>query len=460
MHRLGGNDAYHLFEESSVQNMHTVKTVIVDPGTRSRIDLAAVRTWADAHLARIPPLRWRLVEAPLGAGLPFFRDGGSFDVDRHVTGTTLAVPGDERALDGLVSELAGGSIDRDHPLWQLRVVDGLADGRVALVFRIHHALADGQAAVRILEEAFGVREPPDAEVPPGEMQPSAAQVLRQALPEQWQRWRRIPEHLRALGAMNRRVAERGHTGSPPVRMFAAPPTRFNARLGTDRIAVNVTLPLAELVAVKESFGVTVNDVYLAICGGALRRYLAERGELPEESITATSPVAVRTEGDPPYGNAVAVWHVTLGSDVADPSARVAAVHEAASTARELAGDSADLLPQVQDTYVLYRALLRATTLAERVKRRPMFNATVSNVRGPRPLTFLGAPVVAVRSLGPLVGRQGLNLTAWSYGEDFAVGLHACRQHVPDLARLGELLRVELEAMVDAAGVSRPRRRRS
>jgi diacylglycerol O-acyltransferase / wax synthase len=145
----------------------------------------------------------------------------------------------------------------------------------------------------------------------------------------------------------------------------------------------------------------------------------------------------------PYGNAVSTWFVRLATDVGDPRARFNAVRVSLQAARELQARDPSLLHDLQDHTRLYDVTWRLLAVAERRKGRPTFNLVISNVRGPGPLDWQGHPVTTLRSIGPLAGRMGLNLTAWSYGDDFTVGLHACRDQIPDLSRLAQLLEDEL-----------------
>ena len=194
----------------------------------------------------------------------------------------------------------------------------------------------------------------------------------------------------------------------------------------------------------------MNDVYAALCAGALRAYLLERGGLPEEPLTATTPVGLDRLGRR-YGNAMTTWFLRLATDGDQPRARFHAVRDSLAAARE-PQERPPPIADLQEHSGLYEVIWRFLARAERRKGRPMFNLMVSNVRGPDPLAWQGHPVVALRSIGPLAGRMGLNFTAWSYSGDFTVGLHACRDHIPDLARLAQLLQDEVDVLAAAGRV--------
>jgi WS/DGAT/MGAT family acyltransferase len=223
-------------------------------------------------------------------------------------------------------------------------------------------------------------------------------------------------------------------------------------LHPERIYVDVTVPFADIKELSVRAGATVNEVFVTVCGGALRRYLAEHAELPKECLNVTVPVSLRQPHEiDSFGNRTSYWYVSLASDVADPLERLAAVKDSLGAARAWAQGDTELFAVWQDYYLLFgKMTLKTLTLIERTVRRPLFNAVVSNVKGPRELSIAGAPVVAVRSMGPITRLLGLNITAWSYRDDFSIGLQACRDAMPDLRRLGEHIKDELVAFAAAA----------
>jgi WS/DGAT/MGAT family acyltransferase len=451
MRQLAGTDAYHVLEERPGQHMHTMKIVVVDAASASTpITVESTRRWAAEAATLVPALRWRLVGAPLRLGRPFWLDAAALDVDHHVVGCTIAPPGGPEQLDGAIADIASTPLARDRPLWQLWVLDGLADGEVALAFKMHHAIADGGASVRILEELFGAIEPPGRGV--AESAPSRLTLAMTALAAQVRQWAGFPRIMgRQITSLREAHAMRKSDAPPVTPPLAGPMTRFNRPITPNRVYVDVTVPLQSLRHAKDALDATLNDVYLTLCGGAIRRYLAEHDELPSASLTATSPVSLRTDEESgAYGNRISYWYVTLGTDQADPVARLAAVSQSTQAARQWAASDKSLFSDWQDHYMLFRLLTRRLlAVTEKLVRRPAFNAIVSNVRGPGRLTFQGAPIVAVRSMGPLVAKQCLNFTAWSYGDDLSIGIHACREHAPDLQTMGRHVREELAALEQA-----------
>ncbi|HVU60889.1 MAG TPA: wax ester/triacylglycerol synthase family O-acyltransferase [Mycobacteriales bacterium] len=454
MRQLSGVDALHVLEENARQHMHTIKIAVLGPRVGVPVPAEELRAWARERLPRIPPLRWQVRKIPLGLGRPVFIDVGPFDVDRHVTVETIESPGTDEQLDAVVSRIASRQLPRDRPLWDLTVLEGLSGGRVALVFKIHHSIMDGQASVRFFELAFdggapeSLGEVPDA----GEPIPTGGQLIRFALKAQASQYRQVlAVTRRSISSVRFNRAHRKSGAPPIVNPMAGPSTHFNQRLLSDRIYVDLTVPLASIRALSSASGATVNDVFVTLCGGALRRYLAEHGRPLDRSLTTSMPVSLRTPEElDSWGNRMSYWYVSLGSDIADPMERLAKVKDSVGAARAWAQGDTELFAVWQDYYLVFAKMtLKSLGVVQRVVGRPLFNVVVSNVRGPRELSLAGAPVVAVRSMGPITLLIGLNITAWSYRDDFSVGMQSCREFMPDLRRLGDHFKAELDAFTAA-----------
>src|SRR3954453_5287991 len=438
--------------------MHTIKIAIVAPHAPGRpVTLDEVRAWARERLVRVPPLRWTVHRIPLGLGRPVFVDAGPIDVDAHIRAERLS-SGSDVEFDHLVSRIASTQLPRDRPLWELTVVHGLTDERVALVFKLHHSIMDGQASVRFLEVAFdGDELLPYGPVPAEpEQVPTKGELVRFALRSQARLYAHLPKVAARSASAIRDNRARKKAGAPPVtNPMSGPATRFNRLPLAERVYVDVTLPFADIKAVKDATGATVNEVFVTLCGGAIRRYLQETEGVPDRSLIAAHPISLRRDEEvDAFGNRTSYWYVSLGTDHADPLERLAVVRDSLNAAREWAKGDQELFAVWQDYYLLFGVMtLKSLALAEKLSGRPAFNAIVSNVRGPRPLSLAGCPVVAVRSMGPITRVLGLNMTAWSYGDDFSVGLQSCAEFMPDLRRLGDHLRAELEEMQKIAATT-------
>jgi WS/DGAT/MGAT family acyltransferase len=452
-----GADAYFLWEESRARHMHTLKIVIVAPRSAAgRVDLEKVKLGAVTLLPYFKAFRRRAVASPLGIGHPVWVDAPELDVDYHIRHERLPEGGGEEALDTLLGQIASEPLDRAHPLWQLFFVEGLSGGRVAYVTKLHHAVADGGAAAQLVLRSFHA-DPTPRELPepyPGvnESIPSAGKRLAAALRRELVRQGELPGvAARSLKAMANSLRGILRREPRPPSPFSSPATRFNRTLTPNRICARATLALPQMRSVKQAFGCTLNDVYIAVVGGALRQYLEHHAELEGNALTATIPVSVRRpEDDPSFGNAVAYWFASTACDVADPVERLQVVTQStrASRAHFEAGDTRLAIDWL-DHWPLRQVYLDGLqVIARAITQRPSYSVIVSNVRGPdHRLYSNGGRIEALYSIGPLSLQQGLNFTAWSYMDDFAVGLHACREHVPDLRRLADALPEELEALV-------------
>jgi WS/DGAT/MGAT family acyltransferase len=444
----------HVIEESRRQHMHTIKIAILGPRDGVAVPAEDVREWARERLPRIPALRWLVHDVPMGLGRPYFTDPGVLDVDQLSTVVRLESPGSDVQLDEVVSGVASRQLPRDRPLWDLTIVEGMSGDRVGLIFKIHHAIMDGQACVRFMEIAFdGSVEMPFGPPPgSGEGTPTGSELIAAALKSQAQLYGHLPKVARRTFASVKVNRALKASGAPPVAApLSGPSARFNKWPRPDRIYVDVTIPFAEMKALKDAAGVTINELWVAVCGGAIRRYLVANNELPERGMNCAHPISLRQpEQIDTFGNHTSYWYVALGTEIADPLQRLAAVKQSLDAAKAWAHGDQELFAVWQDYYLLFGKLtLKGLTLAEKTSRRPAFNAVVSNVRGPGPLSLGGAPVVAVRSMGPITRTLGLNMTAWSYGDNFSIGLQSCHDFMPDLRTMDGHIRDELEAFQKA-----------
>jgi diacylglycerol O-acyltransferase len=461
LQRLSGQDAYFLYKETPTAHEHTLKlAVCVPPAPRVAFDELAKNV--EKHLHLLPPLRRRLVRVPFDFHHPVWIEDPDFDLGFHLRRVGAPHPGGSRELDEVVAEIASHPLDRSRPLWELWLVEGLAGGRVAYAFKLHHAVADGVAAAALIERSAARR--PDAEPPPPERPwapeplPSPGRLLANACRDHLRQARRLPDllarTLRGLRALRAR-RRRGPAAAPGL--FDTPPTPWNLSLTARRSFATTSLSLEECQRVKEAFGVTLNDVALGLCAGALRRYLAARGALPERPLVASVPVAVPAPDEGPRleGNRVAYFQTALHCELADPEARLSRTRESTQAAKEelaLVGRDTllawmDFLPGLP--YAWLRRVHARLRLADRYPSPS--NLIVSSVRGPRePLYWSGTRMEELYSVGPLAEGIGLNVTIWSYCDRMSVALLACRKAVPDPHALADAIHEELAALLGAA----------
>lgn len=467
MQRLGPQDALYIYTEGLGWPMHMGSVQIFDAaGAPEGLDLAKVREFYRHRLPLIPAYRQRLVRSPGGLGRPGWVEDEAVDVDAHIHGVRLPEPGGDHQLCELIGELHSPLLDQARPLWDIWVIEGLTGGRVAVYTRLHHAATDARrgeqigAAINDLDAATpldreGSIDGPGDHVPPlvrrlgGVGTHLATSPVRAA--------RTAVDAARSagsvLGVLRRKAADL------TVPMLA-PRMRFNGPVTSRRgyALCSLSLPPVKKLARQEQ--VTVNDVVLALVGGALRRYLADRGELPDRSLTAVVPIALSDPTAPlASGNLVGVMFASLGSDTPDLVERLHGVARSADAGKALqeaigprvVNSLLDVPPPAVFSVVVraYRSAVAAAPLP------PMANVTVSNVRGsPVPLYLAGARMVSSHPVGPVVDGLGLNVTMISHIDSLGVGISVCPDVVEDPWRLVEALHAEmadLEAELDRRG---------
>ncbi len=467
MTRLSGLDAAFLYLETDHTPMNMLGTVIVDASDpKSRFCFEEIRTLLEARLHRLAPLRRRLQCVPLGLGHPVWIEDPDFDLRKHVRRWTAPPPGSDRILARIVAELAARPLDRSRPLWELWVVDGLERGRAALVFKLHHAAADGIASAQMLMQLLDSTPEGETEAPRAGCEAVAAPtrfgLLRDALSEQARRPARLARVLAQTARSAVRVA--GWALGPPAGAadaalpFQAPRTRFSGVVSARRAVAYGRAKLRDLQLVKSTFGVTLNDVVLAGCTGALRNYLEARGELPSGPLVATVPVCVRRGAEwGAYGNLLSALFVHLPVHIADPFERLVAVGASTQQAKQLQRRIGTSVlrdwAQLSSPRIFEGAARLYSRFGLANRHRPFHNLVISNVPGPSmPLYAAGARVVAAHPLGPLVDGAGINITVLTYVDSVDFGIIACEESVPDLgeialgfgAAIGDLVKLALE----------------
>ena len=482
MRQLSSLDAQFLAMENPRQTGHVAGLGIYDTGTApsGRLTAADMKQLLADRLHLLPPLRWRLVEVPFGADYPYWIDDPDFDLDFHVRELALPAPGDEQQLAEQIARLHSRPLDRARPLWELYVISGLRDGHTAVYTKIHHAVIDGVSGAEItgmlLDLTPEIRQVPAEQPLTAGRRPSGAEMLARAalgLPRYpWRVIRSIPSTIPNLedtqltaipgaAALGRMVSRVQTLAGGPERVartdLKTAKTSFNTRISPHRRFAFGQLDLVRVKAVKTAYGVTVNDVVVAICAGAVRRWLEEHHELPASPLVAQIPVSVRTtEQAGTYGNRILMLSAPLFTDITDPIERLRRTSEELSVMKDRhRALPAQLLSDVNHFVppALFSRAARATFKLSTTVGRPQWNVVVSNVPGPQfPLYCAGARLVAHYPVSVITDGLGLNITAMSYDGHVDVGIIADRDQMPDVWQLigwlDESL-AELEKAVDA-----------
>ena len=424
--RLAGSDAGFLYIESPTSTSTCVDLLVLGPATDGRGPLTVhdLRDHLAQRLHLVPSFRWRLAPVPGGIDTPRWVDDPDFDLGYHVRQATLPAPGGHDELRAFVASQLPGLIDLRHPLWQVVLVDGLADGRQALVWRFHHSMADGAALVTILDRLLG--PPPTRPAPAWRAQslPGPVRLFAGAVRHQTRAWLDGPALLG--GAPRRLKAGDERRGGAPVAvprsMGDAPRTVLNRSADAERAFGLARVGLAELQQVRKAAGTTVSDVVLAVVAGALRAHLLGQGALPDTPLVVNVPVANDPPGAPPRttGNVFANYFSFLATDEPDPRARLAAIAAANTEAKEqLEVQGRHTLPAWLDRIPPAIASRASTWMSGKQRAgtaEPDFNVLVSNVRIADPSWTLGTrPVEQLAMSGPVADGAGLNVTVTGYG---------------------------------------------
>jgi len=466
MQRLTGLDASFLYLETPSSHMHVAGLMILDPtDVDGGVTLERVKEVYGQRLHLAPPFRRRLAQVPLGLHHPLWIEDPDFDIDFHIRATALPTPGTDEQLATLVGRLVALPLDRSKPLWEVWVIEGLESGNVACLSKVHHAAIDGasgnELTVALLDLAPEVAEHVPAEPWEPDRVPSDVELLSYAassLARQPFRLAKAAARLPGTALALRRRDGEAPRLAPPPSPFGAPRTSFNTAITGRRSYAFTSLSLPRAKAVKNATGTTVNDVVLAMCAGALRRYLDDRDELPDKPLVAMVPVSVRSDDQrDALGNQVSSMLASLATDVDDPLDRLEAIHASmAGVKQQLKAIGADTLgdwAEFAAPAVAGRAarLYSRTRIADR--HRPLFNVTISNIPGPSfPLYSIGARMVANFPIGPIAEGGGLNMTVMSYRDSLDFGLLACPDVLPDVDQLAEGLGAALDELVEATGV--------
>jgi diacylglycerol O-acyltransferase / wax synthase len=481
--QLTGLDAGFLYMETPTTFGHVTGLMIFDRPGADYEPYPAVYSKFASLVGELEPLRRRVVEVPFGLDHPYWVADPDFDLDFHIRELHLARPGLVDQLAEQVSRIVGRPMDRTRPLWEVYVIDGLQDGRWALLTKYHHATIDGasgQLMLQIITDTDPDGPSPGAS-PPWEAEPlpTNAELLRLTLGNlarnPFKAMRVEARIVRQLadaagihglssaatqaGAAIKRIAQPGGGDRPTVALptAAAPPTPWNKTITPHRRFAMRTASLENIKRLKQATGATVNDIVMAICAGGLREYLLTHDALPDRPLRAMVPVSIRTgdEADP-WTNRVSAIVAELPTDRDDPLERVSRCREAMQEAKRLF----DLVPAAAlvdlaqySTPVLATAAVRLASrlrLADRVAQ-PV-NLVISNVPGPRqPLYFAGAMLRHQFPVSIVTDGQGLNITVVSYLDRLDFGFIVDRDLVPDVWDLADMHIAEITRLFDATG---------
>ncbi len=478
MQQLTGLDASFLALETANATGHVGGVSVLDPSSAPRpLTLARLTEVLAERLPLVPVLRRKLLTVPLGLDQPYWIDDPHFDIEYHVREIALPRPGSEAQLTEQVSRLHARPLDRSRPLWEIYLITGLAKRRAAVYTKIHHAAIDGVSGAELLTVLLDLspdgRELPAS--PPFRPAPPPGPVTLAALAAARLAWRPVEtvritnELVRIMPTLAPAVSTfvggmlglgRGDGGVIRSAAGRAPATPFNKAITPHRRLALRSVDLATVKSVKNAFGVSVNDVVMAMCAGALRHWLSDHDALPDSPLISMIPVSVRDpQSKGVMGNKVSAMLAALPTHLSDPGERLEMVHAATEVAKaQQAAIPQGLVDRISDfaAPALTARAARVVFATGLLHRLPPFNLCISNVPGPNvPVYLCGATLLAHYPVSVVTDGQGLNITLVGYLGQLNFGLLACRELVPDIETLAGYLVDELELLAKAADARVP-----
>jgi diacylglycerol O-acyltransferase len=451
--RLSALDDSFLTVESPTAHMHVGWAAVFDPPAEGpRLGFEELRAHIASRLCRAPRYRQKLCPAPLDIDAPCWVDDPDFDLDRHV------IRSESDDLDAVVAASMSEQLDRERPLWEIRIADRLDDGRIGIVGKVHHCMVDGVAAVELASLLLD----PTPDAPAGEgddwhphEEPGAAArfaaIAEARARDQLDLARSAAELAlspRRLLALPAQAAE-GAAGTVTRTLRPAKPVApLNEPISPGRRLARVSRPLAELQRVRKRFRATVNDVYLAAAAGALRRLLQERGQQPLPLKTMV-PVSVRDDGQlDEFGNRISFMFVELPCDEPDPERRLRRVQMATSESKEV-GDPG--VSELALRLIGYGPRTLRRLVAKAMASPRMFNLVVSNIPGPRePMYMRGCELKEAYPVVPLADGHALSIGMTTIQDRACFGLFADRRSLGDVDRLAHALEESTDELLALA----------
>ncbi len=470
MKQLGILDSAFINLEQGNTPQHVGGVGIYDPSTAPDgfVRFKQVIANFEQRLQRLPLFRTRLVEVPGGIDRPYWVKDANFDVEFHLRHIALPEPGDWRQLCIQIARLHARPLDMSRPLWEAYIIEGLdkipnlPEGSFAVYTKMHHSLVDGAGGSSFMAALHDLAAVPDPNAEPFheepllvDREPSTSELLGRATINRVKNTVGLVQGTvgltRELGKFALKVARK----EVPMPDVQSPKTRFNNAVGPHRVFDATDFPIEEFKAIKNATGVKLNDVALAIVGGALSRYLDAKGETPELPLAASLPVNMRTRrGESDENNNVGAIFASLHTDISDPLERLKAIHASTVEAKEF-GENSPMVDAMKIAGVFSPALSKAAASlwSERELSRfvPANTSTViTNVPGPNfDLYCAGARLVQYHGLGVLTPGVGLFHTVFSQSDRVNMSILGDRDTIPDPAFYMDCLRESYDELLTA-----------
>jgi len=475
MRQLRGDDALFLYADTGHSNANITLVNIYDPSTApgGRIRFKGLLRHVESRLHLSPIFRQKLLRVPLELDYPYWIEDERFDLEYHVRHIALPRPGDWRQFCIQASRIHARPLDLSRPLWEIYLVEGLdafldlPDDSFALLTKIHHSAIDlsGGAEITTLLHDTAAKalppEPPEPWFP--ESPPGSLSLLARAL------LHNVVQPFEMAGPLMRTFKRLG-----PVMLGAIsdaflhperqPITRFNAEVSPHRVFETRRFLLEEFREMRALVeGATINDVVLAVCGGALRRYLLAHDELPPASLVGIAPISIRHADSASNPHRVSMLRVPLGTDILDPVERLRHLQAHTSNADEMehavgARELTDLSQHAPARTLATTARLLSSAALGVGQHAPLANCTVTNVPGPAlPLYLNGARMTYFSAIMPITDGMGLVFSVTSHDGRIVISPTSCRELMPDPEFFALCIREEFQEFL---AIARRRRQRA
>jgi len=468
MEKLSMQDATFLYSETNnvLNQIASLQQFELPKDTTPQGFVASLRIYLMDRIHLLPYLTRKVKMIPGGIDHAVWVRDGKFDIHNHVVEIPLEAPGNFEQLQAKVAELHAIAMNRERPLWCMHVITGLADATVAYYAQVHHACVDGMAGQALTIALTDDTPEPQAKHCPANFIQAEDPGMAELLSASFQNlFSYQSSGLERAEGMMRTAISLGQRAIDPGKSFGAlgqstPKTAFNRAIERERSFACTKMPLSDVRKIGKTMGASVNDVFLSICSGALRRYLSRKDLLPWRSLVAGCPVAVQRQGHSDQGNSVSLMNVDLFTTVADPRVRLLRVKGSAKTAKEVTAELADSMDSNVSLFGL-PAMTRAASWMNELSNaseaiQMPFNVLISNVPGPRiPLYANGARMLSHYPVSIPTHGLGLNITVQSYCDDLFVGLTGCKKAVPDIGVLRDDILasfIELKTLVLPANI--------
>ena len=460
---ISGMDATFLYGETPTSPMHVGSVAVIE----GSLEFDAFKKIIHSRIHLIPKLRKRLVMVPFSIDYPYWVDDPHFDIDLHIHHIALPEPGSWKELRAIASKIFSEPLDRNRPLWSFTFVEGLngipqvPKGSVALISKVHHVAIDGMAGASLLSLIFDftneVKEIPDPKPwKPAPIPNELAMMLKSSISFA-KRPLKFPKLITnaVTATIKSGMLTRAQKLRLPTAPFTAPHTPLNGIISARRKWNSALFPLERIKALKNSMGTTLNDVVLAICAGALRKYLNEKGKLPVQPLVAMVPISTRKKDDKKNsGNQLSSMLIQLATNVGDPLERLETIHENIQRGKAYQNAvGAKTLANMAEA-VPFGIANQAAQLYSRYHlaklHKPVFNVTITNVPGPQfPLYLNGHKLLSIKGMAPIIDGMGLIITVLSYNGLLTISSTSDAKTMPDIDQFSRYIRDAVEELETA-----------